>query len=123
LKSFNPSAKREERALQAYLILIGAAHNRQTLTYKDLSLIMFGESRQAQGVLAGILGCIAFYCQDKRLPILTTIVVNETTGDPGYGIPLSNSPAQEREKVYATNWYHNVPPTTEELNKSYNDNA
>ena len=43
MKRFNPSSHQPERALQAWVILVGAATNRQILTYQLLSEKMFGK--------------------------------------------------------------------------------
>ena len=67
--------------MQAWQILIGKATSRQTLTYLGLSRVMY--SKDAQGVLAAILGHVAFYCEDRDLPPLTAIVVGKSKGVAG----------------------------------------
>jgi hypothetical protein len=117
VKKFNPSSNHSTRAVQAWLILVSASMNRQTLTYKGLSLLMY--NKDAAGVLDKILGHIAFYCKDNKLPVLTSIVVGKGRGTPGKDIPVD--PAfmdKEREKVYGLNWYDIYPPSAEELYKS-----
>lgn len=69
MKKFNPTAKQPARAVQAWQILIGRAMNRQTITYHHLSQLMYGKS--AAGVVNKILGHIAFFCEDNKLPPLT----------------------------------------------------
>lgn len=86
MKKFNPTSTHPVRARQVWKILTGAAMNRQTLTYLKLSELMYG--KPAQGLLDKILGHVAFYCQDNDLPILTCIVVNQSTGIPGQDIPM-----------------------------------
>ena len=120
MQKFNPSSKREERAVQAWQILVGAAMNRQTLTYKLLSLKMF--QKEAAGVLDKTLGHIAFYCMDNNLPPLTTIVVGKNRGTPGHEIPIDpDDYDQAREDVYEFDWYNVYPPTDEELLESFNN--
>lgn len=115
---FNPTSNHPMRAVQAWQILVGAAMRRQTLTYKSLSELMY--QKEAAGVLDKILGHIAFYCQDHDLPTLTVIVVNQTTGAPGQDIPLSPEKAnEEREKVFAEDWYDLHPPSAEALAAAY----
>ena len=80
MQQFNPSSSHPLRALQAWQILIGAAMNRQTLTYLGLSQKMY--KKNAQGVLDKILGHVAFYCDDNDLPALTSIVVGKGRGTP-----------------------------------------
>src|ERR1700694_2212597 len=58
VKTFNPTSEHPARPVQAWQIMIGKAMNRQTVTYEGLSELMYG--KQAAGVLAAILGHIAF---------------------------------------------------------------
>ena len=118
MKRFNPSSKHPARAVQAWQILVGAAMNRQTLTYKVLAQLMY--QRDAQGVLDKILGHIAFYCIDNDVPPLTSIVVGQGRGTPGEDIPMDlNKRDTERERVYEMDWYDVYPPSAEELHASY----
>jgi hypothetical protein len=86
------------------VILVGAAHNRQTIPYHVLGALMF--NRRASGVLAQILGHIAYWCDDHGLPPLNAIVVGATRGTPGKYIPTpANQIDKERERVYRQKWY------------------
>lgn len=114
MAQFNPNSKHPARALQAWIILVGAARNRQTLTYEGLSVLMF--QRKAAGVLDKILGHIAFYCIEQDLPALTSIVVGKGRGTPGLDIPIdATTMNSSREKVYTYDWYDEYPPTEAEL--------
>jgi putative restriction endonuclease len=115
-KTFDDIRSDEARALQIYLILIGAAQNRQILTYNVLARFV---GFKGSGVFAGILGHIMFWCQDQKLPALTSLVVNQETGLPGDGLITPDDANSEREKVYEFNWYSLVPPTMQELDTSY----
>lgn len=107
--------RNEARAQQIWQILLSAAHNRQVITYKILAkLIGYG----GPGVLGDPLACIAYWCNDNKLPPLTSLVVNEKTGLPGKGIPIKKAPTY-REKVYAFDWFKIVPPSREELRQAY----
>lgn len=119
MKTFNPSSSHPARALQAWQILISTAMNRQIHSYKSLSELMYGKS--AQGVIAPILGHIADFCNKEGLPPLTTLVVNESTGLPGDGIPVDGDLVAKREKVYAYDWYNIYPPTEEKLKEIYKE--
>ena len=71
---------------------------------------MYG--KEAAGVLAQILGHIAFYCVDENIPALTTLVVGKRPGKPGEGIPLDLKRIdKERERVYRRDWYDIYPPS------------
>jgi hypothetical protein len=91
--------------------------NRQTVTYDGLARLMY--RRHAAGVLNKILGHVAYYCIDARLPPLTAIVVN-SRGVPGHGIPTDVSTIDKRrEKVYAFDWYNVYPPNEDDLSASF----
>jgi hypothetical protein len=105
-----------ERAIQIYQVLIGAAHNRQLLTY-DIVGKHIGVPRQG---LANHLVHILRHCEERDLPALTSICVSEKTGQPGHGFThlIPRTPEQlhrEREKVYAHKWYAEPPLTIERL--------
>jgi hypothetical protein len=118
VRKFNPSSPHPMRAVQTWQILVGKAMNRQTVTYNELGKLVYG--RHAPGVFAKILGHIAFYCEDYKLPSLTTIVVSQGAGAPGFGIPIPPSKVlTEREKVFERDWYDIVPPTADELHEAY----
>ena len=75
---------------------------------------MFG--KEAAGVLARVLGHIAFYCEDNDLPPLTTLVVGKWPGKPGTKIPVDPAKIdEERERVYREDWYDIYPPSAAEL--------
>jgi hypothetical protein len=93
---------RSERAMQVWQILVGVAHNRQTLTYGQVAEHLEFEGA---GVLAQILGCIMSYCKAKGLPPLTCLVVNQTTGLPGAGLTTVENLPTDREAVYNQNWF------------------
>ena len=117
-KKFNPTASQSARALQAWQILIGMATNRQTVTYETLSNLMY--RKDAAGVMAQILGHIAFFCEDAELPALTSIVVGKGRGTPGPGIPLDPTRVdQQREEVFGYDWYDVYPPTEDQLRTAY----
>src|SRR5947209_865880 len=98
---FDDSRSHPSRALQAWQILIGAAFNRQSLTYTMLSEIV---GFDGAGVWNEILGHLMQYCLQNHLPVLTVLVVNQESGRPGQGITLSSQaggdPNIERERVY-----------------------
>jgi hypothetical protein len=118
MQRFNPTAKHPARAVQAWQILVGKAMNRQTVTYQGLSKLMY--QKDAAGVLDNILGHVAFYCIDNKLPPLTAIVVGKWSGTPGADIPIDpNTLDKQREKVYARDWYDIYPPSEAELAEAH----
>jgi len=118
MKTFNPSSDHPARAVQAWQILISKAANRQTVTYEGLSETMY--RKPAAGVLAGILGHIAFYCKEQDIPPLTALVVVKGEGKPGQKIPVPLTEIDdEREKVYKYDWYNLYPPNEAEFTSAY----
>ena len=118
MKTFNPTSERPARAVQAWQILVGKAMNRQTLTYEDLSKLMY--EKEAAGVLAQILGHVAYYCIENEIPPLTELVVGKEAGRPGDRIPVDPSKIDgQREKVYRRNWYDIYPPSEADLAAAY----
>lgn len=92
--------------------------NRQTLTYLGLSKMMYG--KDAAGVLDKILGHVAWFCIDNKLPPLTALVVGKKRGTPGQDIPVASASMDaQREMVYATDWYDIYPPSEDELSASF----
>ncbi len=112
---FSDNPTRPTRAVQIWQILIGKAHNRQTMTYGELAkLLGFGGA----GTIGGHLDYPLCYCEINQLPPLTALVVNQETGLPGDGLKLDNLHA-DREKVYQFNWYGLVPPTPQEFDEAH----
>lgn len=100
--------------MQTWLVLIGQAAERRTMTYAQLGHTIF--QRRGAGVLAAILGCVAFYCRQNKLPPLNCIVVGQSRGRPGRGIPVTSD--AHRERVYRYPWFHLYPPTPDELEEA-----
>ena len=105
----------ESRACQIWQILVGHAMRRQTLTYQDLAHLL---GHNQPKVLYRQLGAIYFYCKQNDLPLLTGLVVNKATGEPGSGFEPDAERGRLRERVYNYNWYGIVPPTLEEYREA-----
>jgi hypothetical protein len=105
------------RALQAWQILICAAHHRQTITYGMLSEIVGFEGA---GVWNAILDHVALYCHQNGLPVLTVLVVNQESGEPGGGVRVHPQDiSRERERVFNYRWFRWHPPTEQELAQAF----
>ena len=111
-----------ERSLQIWLILIGLAANRQTITYGELAERM-GYHRNLAPRVDAPLNFIGEYCrQQENMPILPAIVVAPGTGLPREGIMPYLDREQlnsEREKVYAYHWFMAIPPTPSDFEKAH----
>lgn len=102
---------RAQRALQIWQVLIGAAHNRQLLTYP---MVAERIGMATQG-LAPSLALVSAYCAARALPPLTVLVVGTHSGQPGEGLDTVSDVGRDREAVFTHNWYAMVPVTAEEL--------
>ena len=117
VRFFEDNATNATRALQIWQILIGKAHNRQTVTYGMLADML---GYRSAGIMSQMLGHIMYYCSKHGLPSLTALVVNQDTGVPGEGLTVADLNA-EREAVFRYDWYSIVPPTHEELSAAYQE--
>ena len=81
------------RAAAIWGVLTSRAAENKTLTYKALSEEVHVHHR----ALRHALEVIQEYCQTNKLPHLTALVVNSTTGVPGAGNNLDDS---QLEKEY-----------------------
>jgi hypothetical protein len=124
-KRFYEDTGIEVRMIQAWLILVGRAHNRQTITYAELTRLMRGKntpSQKREGQWKGLrLGQLYSYCRKRRLPLLPVIVVTKQTGLPADMAPYRPNkpdgpePNAEREKVFNFDWFALHPPCEGDL--------
>ena len=100
--------------LRAYLILIGCAADRQTVTYDALARRI---KRGGPNLLAKPLAMITRWCRNHSLPALASLVVEQATGlpAPGFDAVSRDEIPREQEQVWAFDWYAIFPPTIEEL--------
>jgi alkylated DNA nucleotide flippase Atl1 len=103
---------RYQRASQIWSLLVCAAKDRKTYTYGDIADILgFGGA----GVMAQILGCIMWFCEENNLPPLTVLVVNQETGLPGEGLTTLEEVNKDREAVFNFNWFGEEPPQNDDF--------
>lgn len=107
VKRFDEDSRLPTRALQAYLVLIGAAWEHKLLTYGSLSQqqMKYGDG----GILAPVLGCIMGWCHEQGLPPLTVLVVNAETGLPGDGLTTVADFPAAMQRVFRFNWFDLMP--------------
>jgi hypothetical protein len=109
--------KQLARAQQAYLLLIGCAAQRATITYGDLAKRMgYREKGGGAGFLAQFLWPLFYWAKENDLPRLGCLVVEANTGEVASEIAARFTNA-DRERVFAFNWYAIQPPTIEELKR------
>jgi len=92
-----------------------AAKDRKSYTYGDVAEIL---GMGGAGVLAQFLGPIMWYCEDRELPPLTLLVVNQETGQPSEGLTTSGNFDEDRERVFKRDWFSIEPPGTDEFEKA-----
>lgn len=103
------------RAAAIWEVLIAQATANKTLTYKALS----EEVNVHHRALIHALYVIQEYCQSNKLPHLTALVVNSTTGVPGAGNNLDDSQLEkEYQRVYGYKWAAMLNPFINENLKS-----
>ena len=96
-----------ERAVQIWQVLIAAAHERRTLTYRLLGdRIGLGAN-----LLADPLALVARYCAVKQWPPLTVLVVRAGDGRPDPRFTWASDPDGAREAVYEHDWFKLRPPS------------
>jgi hypothetical protein len=89
------------RASAIWDVLISRAQENRTITYKGLS----EEINVHHRALKHALEVIQEFCQINKLPHLTALVVNSTTGVPGAGNNLEDSLLEkEYQRIYAYKW-------------------
>jgi hypothetical protein len=103
--------------LRAYLILIGCAADRQTVTYDNLARRI---KRGGPNLLAKPLGLITRWCQQHSLPALASLVVEQATGlpAPSFAAVSRDEIPREQERVWTCDWFAIFPPTIEEFGEN-----
>lgn len=100
------------RAAQFWPLLVLAARNRQTLTYKTVSKLT---GLKTPGIGQALFP-IQHYCEAKGLPKLTALVVKEKTGMPGAGLRLRSSELPHvLQEVFSHDWLKHRAPNEEQL--------
>jgi hypothetical protein len=98
------SATEPESALRAYLVLIGCAADRKTVTYEELSRQI---KRRGPNLLARSLDLLTQWCKASGLPALASLVVERSTGLPAPGftaVSRGEIPA-EQERAWDFDWF------------------
>ena len=96
-----------ERAVQLWQVLIAAADERRTITYRLLGdRIGLGPD-----LLAQPLALVARYCAAKQWPPLTVLVVQAGDGRPGASFVWATDADGAREAVYEHPWFRLRPPS------------
>jgi hypothetical protein len=100
-----------DRAVQAWQVLIAAAHQRQTLTYSLLA----ERVGLAAAQLAEPLSMVARYCAARRFPPITVLVVQADVGRPAPGFHWASDADYAREAVFQHPWFTLLPPAAHDF--------
>ena len=96
-----------ERAVQLWQVLIAAASQRRTVTYR-----LLGEQVDlGPALVAEPLALVARYCAAKQWPPLTVLVVQAGDGRPGASFVWATDADGAREAVYEHEWFKLRPPS------------
>jgi len=100
-----------ELALAFYSVLVHQARRQETITYGQLverAKEMFPSNATVQNAIpisAGRrLDFVRGFTRERRLPDLTSLVVNKATGECGVGFTRSFDPEDARATVFAHDW-------------------
>jgi hypothetical protein len=96
-----------QRAHQLWSVLVFAASNRQTLTYAFLGKLV---GLPARGIGRDLFP-IQYFCEQRGLPPLTVLVVNQSTGLPGKGLPVGDF-AKAVHEVFKFDWITYTAPSS-----------
>ena len=100
------------RALQAYLILIGLAWTRRTITSDELS---HNRMQHYDDTVSSLVGCVGGWCYENGLPPLAALIVERETELPADGLYTESDYPATTQQVYGFDWYSVIPPSPEEL--------
>ncbi|MCP4206106.1 MAG: hypothetical protein GY767_03530, partial [Shimia sp.] len=78
-----------------WMLLVCAARERKTYTYGQIAKIL---GMGGAGVMGQFLGPIMWWCEDKKYPPLTVLVVKQDTGLPGEGLSTIEEVNEDREQ-------------------------
>lgn len=106
---------RFERASQLWPLLALAATNRQILTYSQVSRLT-GIPRPALG---GFLDPIAKFCEDRKIPPLTVLVVSKSSKIPGTGFTSAADIPKAQADVFAYDWLKFGCPKPEKIEMAW----
>ncbi len=109
---------RYQRSSQIWALLICAARERKSYTYGQVGDILgFGGA----GVFAPLLGPIMWFCEEKKFPPLTVLVVKQDTGLPGEGLSTLEDVNKDREAVFNFDWFGIEPPQNSDFEEADKD--
>lgn len=92
----SPSISRQEAAAKGYLLLIGVAERKDTISYQQFADRLGHYSQPVNSTLR----LIHRFCDSRGLPLITALVLSRA-GMPGDEHPIAGNPQHYRERVLA----------------------
>ena len=105
-----------QRALQIWPLLVCAARDRRTYTYREVADVL--GMPKGWRAIGHFLDPIFLYCEEKRLPPLWALVVRKDTGIPGYGPTNPEEVERERERAFVHDWSAEKTPGTADFEQA-----
>jgi hypothetical protein len=112
--SNEPIMTKTQRALQVWPLLVLAAKTQTVLSYA-----MVAQMTGLPNECGDVLGYIAFYCMQRKLPILPSLVVNQQTGRPSAEFYENMDIAAEQSRCFVYNWLEHGVPSLQQLEDAY----
>lgn len=103
-----------QRAAQFWAVLAYAATNRQIILYSMLGKLV----GMPTNALGGMLEPIQTFCQKKKLPPLTVLVVQQKSGLPGIGFIAAKDIAKAQADVFNFDWIKFGAPSPDNIKKT-----
>ena len=113
---------RVERAQQVWRLLVYAAKGRKTYTYEELAFAL-GMKAGAARAMWQFLHPIMCYCNTKRIPPLTVLVVNKSTRRPGLGLTTLDDVNRDRDRVFSHDWFRMECPEVGDFEEAVRDSS
>ena len=105
--------------MQIWSILVFAAKNQKLISYVALGKLI-GVPQQGIGQL---LFPILYYCQQNKLPPLTSIVISHVTGLPGDGFPLGVNVTESQSRAFVYDWQSVESPNADQFQAAFERHA
>lgn len=111
-----PIMDNRRRALQLWSLLVLAARTQTVLSYEMVSK-MTGLAYEHPEPL----GYIAFYCMQRKLPLLSSLEIYKESGNPAADFYKDLDIAAEQRRCFVYDWLAKPVPTLEELEEAWNN--
>jgi hypothetical protein len=114
--SNEPIMNNRQRALQLWSLLVLAAKTQTVLSYGMVAK-MTGLANEHPDPL----GYIAFYCMKNKLPLLSSLEVDQESGRPAADFYEKEDIEAEHRRCFVYDWLTHGVPTIEQLEEAYSN--